>query len=196
MGADPVYHLVTGEKLIRGQVMHFGEQLPNRLRGFFFDKEIVNSDGEDLYRILRNNHSQGRIMLDAEDAQVALRYSDITGRAIREVILEMVRLQEFLDRPSRLSCLYAARNIEEALKWKQIFDSYNRNTLQIVQVSFDGNCFEGDGDLLPSLSGEPFSVKILQAQAYWRANKESTLPEVLIDGRIEVTEIVEEFGAR
>ena len=49
---------------------------------------------------------------------------------------------------------------------------------------------------LPSLSGEPFSVKILQAQAYWRGNKESTLPEVLIDGRIEVTEIVEEFGAR
>ena len=46
------------------------------------------------------------------------------------------------------------------------------------------------------LSGEPFSVKILQAQAYWRGNKESTLPEVLIDGRIEVTEIVEEFGAR
>ena len=59
-------------------------------------------------------------MLDAEDAQVAIRYSDITGRAIREVILEMVRLQEFLDRPSRLSCLYAARNIEEALKWKLI----------------------------------------------------------------------------
>jgi hypothetical protein len=194
MNANSVYHLVTGAKLIRGQMMHFGKQLPNRLRSFFFDKEIVNSNGEDLYNILRNNHLEGRIVLDGEDAQVALGYTDITGRAIREVILEMVRLQEFSERPSRLSCLYAARNIEEALRWKQIFESYNRNVLQIVKVTFDGNYFEGDGDLLPRLSGEPVSAKIQQAQAYWRGTTEHALPEVLIDGRIEVAEIVQEFG--
>lgn len=106
----------------------------------------------------------------------------------------MVRLQEFSERPSRLSCLYAARNVEEALRWKQIFESYNRNVLQIVKVTFDGNYFEGDGDLLPRLSGEPVSAKIQQAQAYWRGTTAHALPEVLIDGRIEVTEVVEEFG--
>ena len=85
MGADPVYHLVTGEKLIRGQVMHFGEQLPNRLRGFFFDKEIVNSDGEDLYRILRNNHSQGRI----EEGRVLRRFITKWGDAFPRLLVDL-----------------------------------------------------------------------------------------------------------
>lgn len=48
MNTNSVYHLVTGAKLIRGQMIPFGKQQPKRLRGFFFDKEIVNSNGEDL----------------------------------------------------------------------------------------------------------------------------------------------------
>ena len=33
-------------------------------------------------------------------------YMDQTIRAVRETIVEMVRLQEFPEYPSRLSCLY------------------------------------------------------------------------------------------
>ncbi len=61
----------------------------------------------------------------------------------------MVRLQEYPNYPSRLSCLYAAKSYEDVLKWKALFDSYNREVLQIVKLRVIGNYFEGDGNLLP-----------------------------------------------
>ncbi len=61
--------------------------------------------------------------MDKENADVAIRYVGQT-RAIREVIVEMVRLQDSSGYPSRLSCLYAAKSYEDALKWKELFDSY------------------------------------------------------------------------
>ena len=74
-----------------------------------------------------------------------MNYMDQTIRAIRETIMEMVRLQEYPDYPSRLSCLYAAKSYEDALKWKALFDSYNREVLQIVKLRVIGSSFEGDG---------------------------------------------------
>ena len=87
--------------------------------------------------------------MNNENAEVAINYIDQTIRAIREAIVEMVRLQEFPEYPSRLSCLYAAKSYEDALKWKALFDSYNRKVLQIVKLRVIGNSFEGDGNLLP-----------------------------------------------
>jgi hypothetical protein len=194
MNNRTIYHLVTRNKMTSGQSIHLGKDAPNTLARFFFEKQIVNSKGEDFYQILNNNYSDGQIILGAEDAELAARYADVTSRAVREVILEMVRLQDFPQRPSRLSCLYGARTVDEALRWKDIFESHNRKALQIARLTFDGNYFEGDGDSLPSLGGEPFSVKIQQAQVYWRGNTGSALREILVDGNIRVIEIVEEFG--
>lgn len=57
-----------------------------------------------------------------------------------------------------------------------------------------GTIFEGDGSLLPKEDGTPFSKKIEQAKEYWQGNKNNELPELLINGRIEVVEIVDEFA--
>ncbi len=106
----------------------------------------------------------------------------------------MVRLQEYPQYPSRLSCLYAAESYEDVLKWKGIFESYNRKVLQIVRLRVLGKSFKGDGDLLPKEDGAPFARKIEQAREYWKGSSNSVLPEILIDGRIEVTEILEDFS--
>ncbi len=119
-----------------------------------------------------------------------MNYMDQTIRAIRETIVEMVRLQEYPNYPSRLSCLYAAKSYEDALKWKALFDSYNREFLQIVKLRVIGNYFEGDGNLLPKEDGIPFSQKMEQAREYWKGNSKSELPELLINGKIEVVEII------
>ena len=42
------------------------------------------------------------------------------------------------------------------LKWKALFDSYNREVLQIVKLRVIGSSFEGDGNLLPKEDGIPF----------------------------------------
>ncbi|WP_433748044.1 DUF2441 domain-containing protein [Falsibacillus pallidus] len=187
------YHIVTRQKMHLGQVIHFDENQKNTLYRFFFEREQLNTKGEDFFKIIYGQYSTEGLSLNKEDADVAVRYTDQTIRAIRETIVEMVRLQEFQEYPSRLSCLYASKTYDEALKWKEIFDSYNRKVLQIVKLKVDGASFEGDGSLLPKEDGVPFAQKIEQARTYWKGNVQNELPELLINGNIEVVEIIKDF---
>lgn len=188
-----VYHIVTRNKMSLGQIISFDENKRNTLYKFFFEREQRNSKGEDFVHILYSQYSEGELHLDNEDAEVAIKYVAQTIRAIREVIVEMVRLQEYPQYPSRLSCLYAAKTYEDALKWKDLFDSYKRKVLQIVKLRVYGEMFEGDANLLPKEEGTPFSLKIEEAREYWEGNVENELPEILINGKIEVIEIIDDF---
>lgn len=188
------YHLVTNKIMELGQIINFEYDQHNTLYRFFFEKELVNSQGEDALQILQGHYTSDGLHLNKADAEVVSRYTGQTIRAIREVITEMVRLQEYPHYPSRLSCLYAAKTYADALKWKELFDSYNRNVLQIVKLRVKGSCFEGDANLLPKEDGVPFARKIAQAKEYWKGNVISELPELLINGEIEVVEIIDDFS--
>lgn len=190
-----VYHIVTRKKMSLGQIITFNKNENNALYRFFFEREQLNSKGEDFIQILQGHDTNEVLNLNKENTEVAIKYVDQTIRAIREVIVEMVRLQEYPEYPSRLSCLYAAKSYEDALKWKKLFDSYNRNVLQIVKLRVIGNSFEGDGNLLPKEDGAPFAQKIEQAKEYWKGNVTNELPELLINGKIEVVEIIHDFSA-
>ena len=187
------YHIVTNKEMNIGQIINFDTNQKNTLYRFFFEREIFNSKDEDFIQILYNHFSNEGLHLNKEDAKVVTEYTDQTIRAIREVITEMVRLQEYPEYPSRLSCLYAVKSYEEALKWKEIFDTYNRKVIQIVKLRVAGNYFEGDGNLLPKADGVSFSRKIEQAREYWKGNVKNELPELLINGKIEVVEIIHDY---
>ncbi|PEN44628.1 DUF2441 domain-containing protein [Bacillus wiedmannii] len=189
-----VYHIVTRQKMNIGQIIHFGKNQTNTLYRFFFEREQLNSSGEDGIKIINNHYKNEELHINNENAKVVMNYMDQTIRAVRETIVEMVRLQEFPEYPSRLSCLYAAKSYEDALKWKALFDSYNREVLQIVKLRVIGNCFEGDGNLLPKEDGIPFSQKIEQAREYWKGTVNNELPELLINGKSEVVEIIDDFS--
>lgn len=176
-----VYHIVTRQRMNLGQIIRFDENQKNTLYHFFFEKEVMNAQGEDFLQILQGHYTNDGIQMDKENADVAIRYMGQTIRAVREVIVEMVRLQEYPEYPSRLSCLYAAKSYEDALKWKEVFDSYHRNVLQIVKLRVIGNIFEGDAHLLPKEDGVPFSTKIEQAREYWKGNRNNELPELFTD---------------
>lgn len=193
MNEHIVYHIVTNRKMKLGQIIDFSSKQPNTLYNFFFTRECRNLKGEDVLQILRSNYVDGQISMDKEDSSAILKYYNQTIRAIRESIVEMVRLQEFPNYPSRLSCLYAARTYDEALAWKEVFESYNRNILQLVKLKAKGKQFVGDAMCLPDESGVPFAKKIEQARNYWNGDRKSDLLEVLIDGQIEVMEIIEDF---
>lgn len=188
-----VYHIVTRTKMEIGQTITFDKNNHNTLFRFFFEQEQLNAKGDDFFRILNDNYTDEGLNLNKEDAEIAFKYAHQTIRAIRETITEMVRQEEYPEYPSRLSCLYATKSYEEALKWKEVFDSYNRKVLQIVKLHVNGRSFEGDGNLLPKEDGAPFSKKIEQARTYWKGNPNNSLPELLVNGRIEVVEIVEDF---
>ncbi|WP_438444506.1 DUF2441 domain-containing protein [Gorillibacterium sp. sgz5001074] len=188
-----VYHLVTKKGMQPGQKLIFDQGQKNALYRYFFEREHANSKGEDFIRILQGHHTSDGLILDKEDAGVVKSYVEQTVRAVREVIVEMVRLQEYPDYPSRLSCLYAAQSLEDAWKWKALFESHYRKVLQIVKLRVNGKVFEGDGDLLPKEDGAPFARKIEQARMYWQGNVRNELPELLINGEIEVAEILEDY---
>lgn len=188
-----VYHIVTRNKMNLGQIIFFEKNQNNTLYRFFFEREHLNSKGEDFIQILQDHYTNDGLNMNTENAEVTINYVNQTIRAIREVIVEMVRLQEYPDYPSRLSCLYAAKSYEDALKWKELFDSYNRNVLQIVKLRVIGNSFLGDGSLLPKEDGVPFSRKIEQAREYWKGKLNTNLPELLVNGKIEVIEIIDDF---
>ena len=189
------FHLVTRTKMSLGQIITFDNSQQNTLYRFFFEQEQLNSKGEDSLQILQGQLASNGLDLNKEDAEVVSKYMGQTIRAIREVITEMVRLQEYPDYPSRLSCLYAAKTYDDVLKWKELFDSYNRKVLQIVKLRVKGSYFEGDAALLPKEDGVPFAQKIAQAKEYWKGNvKNDDLPELLINGEIEVVDIIDEFS--
>ena len=188
-----VYHIVTRKKMKVGQIINFEKNQRNTLYRFFFEREHLNSKGEDFIKIFQNQFTDEGLKLTKEDAEVGRQYIDQTIRAIRETVTEMVRLEEYPDYPSRLSCLYATKNFEDALKWVEIFNSYNRQVLQLVSLRVFGKSFEGDASLLPKEDGASFSRKIEQARDYWKGNVKSELPELLVDGKIEVVEIIKEY---
>ncbi|MDA1651089.1 MULTISPECIES: DUF2441 domain-containing protein [unclassified Bacillus cereus group] len=190
-----VYHIVTRKKMKIGQSIQFNKNQTNTLFHFFFDREHLNSSGEDSIQILKEHYTNEELHIKNENATVVMNYMDQTIRAIRETIVEMVRLQEYPDYPSRLSCLYAAKSYEDALKWKALFDSYNREVLQIVKLRVIGSSFEGDGNLLPKEDAIPFSQKMEQAREYWKGNVNNELPELLINSKIEVVEIIDDFSS-
>lgn len=187
------YHIVTRKKMNKGQIINFEHNQRNTLYNFFFEREQLNSKGDDFFRILQEHHNSEGLHLNKENANVAIKYADQTIRAIREVIVEMVRLQEYPEYPSRMSCLFATKKYKDVLKWKELFLLYNREVLQIVKLRVVGNSFEGDGNLLPKEDGVPFSRKIEQAKEYWQGNVKNELPELLIDGMIEVVEVIDDF---
>ncbi|MGH0682045.1 DUF2441 domain-containing protein [Bacillus mycoides] len=189
------YHIVTRKIMSIGQIIHFDKNQTNTLYHFFFEREQLNSNDEDSIQILKRHYINEELHINTENAKVVLNYIDQTIRAVRETIVEMVRLQEFPEYPSRLSCLYAAKSYEDALKWKALFDSYNRDVLQIVKLRVIGSSFEGDGNLLPKEDGIPFAQKMEQAREYWKGNVRNELPELLINGRIEVVEIIDDFSS-
>ncbi|TNO99227.1 DUF2441 domain-containing protein [Bacillus cereus] len=190
-----VYHIVTRKKMKIGQSIQFNKNQTNTLFHFFFERKHLNSSGEDSIQILKEHYTNEELHIKNENATVVMNYMDQTIRAIRETIMEMVRLQKYPDYPSRLSCLYAAKSYEDALKWKALFDSYNREVLQIVKLRVIGSSFEGDGNLLPKEDAIPFSQKMEQAREYWKGNVNNELPELLINGEIEVVEIIDDFSS-
>lgn len=183
------YHLVTNKKMKKGQIINFDSNQKNSVYNHFFLKENIRNK-KDVIQTLKYYEDIKSHNLNNDDFNFVTNYIDQSVRTIRETITEMVRLQNFADRPSRLSCLYAARTYDELLEWKKIFESYNREILQLAKIKTNGSVFIGDASLLPKQDTKSFDYKIQEAIKYWKGNVDSVLPEVLIDGKIEVIDII------
>ncbi|MCH4168500.1 MAG: DUF2441 domain-containing protein [Streptococcaceae bacterium] len=173
-----------------GQKINFDKDNKNRLFHFFLENDFKSVSGLNVNQIIE------KLATPYQNDDDVHFLKDMRGhelRGIREIITELVRLDLFPNLPSRFECLYASRTIEEALIWKNEFDKFNRNVLQIVKLKTDGPIFVGDANMLPDLENQTLIQKIQQAKKYWESSDKSELPEVLLGGQITVTEIVRQY---
>ena len=180
------YHLVTRKPMYKGQVIDFSNGEHNRLYTFWMEREERTEDGRDVFDVLNDGDAK-------ENTKVVSSYVFCQSRAVRETIAELVRVKSFPDLPSRFSCLYVCKTLEETMKWKENFESYNREVLQIVKLKTDKPAFTGDASLLPKVNGESFDKKLQQAYQYWSGETKGDMEETLISGKIEVVDIIEDY---
>lgn len=172
-----------------GQKINFDKTHKNRLYYFFLDNNFKSKSNESLDQLI--NHLDS--IIENEELSFLKDSLSHTSRAVREVITEMIRLEYFPTLPSRFECLYGSDSLKGLLEWKELFESYNRDIIQIVKLETTGPIFKGNAALLPSLENSSFLEKIEQAKNYWNSTAENHLTEVLIGGEILVTEIIEDF---
>lgn len=120
-----------------------------------------------------------------------------TSVALRELALEEVRQKKYPHYPSRLDCLYVSRTLEEAENWGKFFAEIGRPTYHIVKLHIEGNCFLGDA--AKCFRGQTDRQENLRlAELYWENRTDPDhpgIPEMLVDGKITVVEIVKEIRA-
>lgn len=120
-----------------------------------------------------------------------------TAVALRELALEEVRRMQYPQYPSRMSCLYVSATLAEAEKWFDFFREIGRPTYQIVKLRVKGNVFFGNANLCFAGTTDK-AQNLFLAERYWRGEteegQETPVIEMLVDGTIEVVEIVKEIA--
>ncbi len=156
--------------------------------------------------IFDENHHSGvysRVMAQLETVQNIYakpwRYEAVEPEypvkvALRELALEEVRKARYPQYPSRMSCLYVSEHLEEAKRWADYFMSLGRPTFSIVRLRIQGRKFVGDAT--KCFDGTiDHEENLRQACLYWENAEnpidEPPINELLVDGVMEVAEIVE-----
>ena len=118
--------------------------------------------------------------------------------ALRELALEKVRKEKYPQYPSRMAALYVSQTYEEAERWGEYFARIGRPTYSVAKIEVNGNCYYGDAyKCFDGTISEEENLRL--AEIYWSngPNEDGHEPitEVLVDGDIEIVEILKEINA-
>lgn len=118
--------------------------------------------------------------------------------ALRKLALEKVRKEKYPEYPSRMAALYVSKSYKEAEQWADYFASLGRPTYSVAKIKVNGRVFCGDA--YKCFEGSIVEKENLgRAEIYWKnePNEDGNEPivEVLVDGEIEVIEIMKEVNA-
>ena len=174
-----VYHVVTERPMKLGQIIKFDNNIHS---GVY---ERVNEKKKIVEEIYNNPEKFKQEQLEHH-----------TKVALRELAMEEVRKEFFPNYPSRLSSLYVSKNINDAIFWKNTFIKLNRKVYQLVKLKVNGreftgnayNCFEGTTSKEENVK---LSIKYWQNESF--EDTQPPINETLVDGYIEVVEILEEY---
>ena len=173
------YHVVTERPMYVGQHIIFDEEHHSGVYSRVMEKKSIV---DDIYTY-PDNYSDEEL-------------EHHTKVALRELALEEIRRMEYPSFPSRMSSLYVSRTLEEAEKWFDFFTQLGRPTFQIVRVKVSGRVFEGNANRCFDGTKNK-NRNLVMAREYWKNDAKADIEnnpvvEVLVDGDIEVLEIIRE----
>lgn len=174
------YHVVTERPMALGQIIHLDETWESG-----------------VYRRVMEKLPMVEQIYNAPKSWEGKELEHHTMVALRELALEHVRRERFPQYPSRLHCLYVSESLKESRQWGMFFAQLGRPTYHIVKLEISGRKFVGNANLC--FQGTPNRERNLElAGRYWQVSPdlsgERPVWEILVDGKVCVTEIVEEIG--
>lgn len=175
------YHVVSDRPKYAGQHFKVDEEHPN---GVYDRVQEQMSIVEDIYK----NPEKYKGTELSHNVDVAL----------RELALEKVRKEKYPQYPSRMAALYVSRTYEEAEQWADYFARIGRPTYCVAKIETNGKIYYGDAyKCFDGTISEEENLRL--AQIYWEnapnADGKDPIVEVLVDGDIEVVEIMKEINA-
>ncbi|KOP79895.1 DUF2441 domain-containing protein [Cytobacillus solani] len=181
MAETYVYHVVTEIPMKLGQIIFFDNNHYNGVYNRVMAcKDILDGKkpNDNFTKFINSNLEYWKV------------------RAYRELALEKVRKEKYPNYPSRMSCLYTSKTLSDAEMWANSFINGGRKVYQIVKLRTDGKVFDGDAyNVFDGTDNAEENER--NANCYWsnKPNKfgKEQLIETLVDGNIEVVEIVKEF---
>lgn len=78
----------------------------------------MTTNGSVFYHVSSNILGEGSIIMPGNWGRMLMWHTTLTDAQFRERIFELVRLQHFADKPSRLSCVFAVETAEQAARYQ------------------------------------------------------------------------------
>jgi len=152
-------------------------------------KNPQTKPGAEAFVCIHNPLRPGAMLRKSLDPAVLSR---VTEWREPEKLIERVRREEFPSRPSRLGAIFLAPDLESARKWCML-----RMYRYLYLVEMQGNAFVTDGEIytefIRAFERGDFEGAILFAEQYWSPRFfEWSTPEIVLQGRARVIELVEE----
>ncbi len=175
------YHVISDIPKRAGEHFLLDESHPNRVH----------------QRVYEQMQTVEEILRDPE-AHAGDELSHAVDVALRELAMEKVRREKYLQYPSRMAALYVSGTYGEAEQWGDYFAQIGRPVWGIAKIRVSGRVFEGDAcNCFDGTVNEEENLR--RAEHYWRndPNEDGVNPirEILVDGDIEVVEILKEINA-
>lgn len=172
------YHVVTNKPMYVGQKISFTETNQSGVYKRVMEKEsLVN----DIY-LHPENYKQ-------EDLE------HHTKVALRELAMEEIRQKNYPNYPSRMKSLYVSTDLEDSNMWANSFINKGRVVYQIVKLKTTGNSFTGNAyNCFEGTTNKEHNLK--ESFKYWDniiEDESKIIYETIIDGEIEVVEIIKTF---